>query len=245
MIDQNKWYNIQESIVFLKIKEREIYWLFKKKKLVTKKTNGHILISGKSLIKFFIEKHQRIPEGYTSLKDAAYELEFPEDVLRIAIYRKELVAVEYRRGYIIENSSLMRWEKSLLEMDFIEAKEVPYIEIKIKVKNKKGLHLRPSKEIVKISRKYLRVGVSACIYKDVKNDKPLQADSNKLLQILGLRSVYGEYLRVRVSGPFSESFIKELKKKFRNFDKYKNTEIEGCKIDCQAIARDIREMVKA
>ncbi len=92
MIETNKSYSIEEARKLLGVKKRQIYRLLDKHKISRKKKEGKTRITGVSLLKYRLHRRQKIPEGYTSIKDAADELGVPEEVILSAIERGELKA---------------------------------------------------------------------------------------------------------------------------------------------------------
>lgn len=230
--------SIKETAELLNITERHVKRLIQNKKLQIKIELGKKMIFLKSINEYLILRSQKIPDGYTSSKEAAKEIDVDEEVIIGAIYRGELEGIEHRSGWIVENQSLVSWDKTLIDEDLVEMEKAPYTETCLKVKNIAGVHVRPSKDLAKLSRKYGAVKTSFYLFRDKQK---AVAHPNNILETLSLEAHCGDYLGVHIEGPFQNKLLKELRKVFNSFSKYEKSEIKPCKIDRRAIKIDMKK----
>ena len=237
MIKNSKELSVQEAATFLKVKTKQVHRLAKGGKLSKKNIAGKTVFIEESVHKHFVNRNQRIPEGYLSITNAAKNTGLKEDIIRSAIDRKELKTTKHRSGLIIEWCSFSDWVRFLVEKNRIllplEKKEI--LRGRIMVKNTHGLHTRPCCDLLKLSLKYQNVDTSLTLC-----STGTKAHGEKLLELLALRSAYGDWLKYRIEGCLCKNFLLEMRGLFMSFDKYQEKIAERRKYDLEAFDRDIK-----
>lgn len=227
-----KYCTFKEAATTLNVTETEVRRVTREAKLERKK--GYNLVSLRSLRKYRVNRHQRVPSGYISIKDAALASGLSEYVIRAAIDRKELKTKKFRRSLIIELKSFWCWLKILVDNGVFPLKTTKFLEGPIKVKNHRGLHTRPCGLIYEICKKYFHEGTKLTMKIGRR-----EACGESLTDLLKLKACYGEYIKYRVEGDLCEDLLREIKRLFDTFEEIDKEKIESCKCDLMAVAKDI------
>lgn len=235
MLKNGNYCNIKTAANELNVTPREIYRVLREGILERKDNYEEIMISLRSLRKYRVNRHQKTPDGYISIKEAADSLGVKECVVQNAIDRKELQTREFRRSLIIELESFWLWVKFLVDSGVFTLKTNKVLKGSIKIKNSKGLHTRPAGKIYEICKKYFHEGTKLVLKKD-----GVEACGESLTDLLALKASLGSRLKYRIEGDLCEDLLVEIKNLFNNLDKCDNKPNSEYKYDLMAAARDIR-----
>ena len=235
MTKNNNDVSIEEAMGILGVTEKQVKRLLREKILSTTDRPKEIKISRHSIIKHLINRNQRVPEGYISIKAAAKSTGLEESVIHGAIDREELEVKNHRGGLIIEWNSFSEWFGFLAANNRIPLKREHFLRGRILVKNVRGLHSRPCVDIFKLSQRYQTIDTKLIL--SLGNRK---AHGECLLELVALEAFYRDWVNYEISGIFCGLLLLEMKGLFRNFDKYLKKPISKGKYNLEAFDRDIK-----
>ena len=234
MIRNSKDFTIEEAAILLNVTKKEVYRLLNEDTLSKNPTLGKIIISWESIHEYLINRHQKIPNGYISIAAAARNTGLGEYVIQCAIDRQELKTMKHRGGLIIEYDSFSKWAKFLTEENKIPLNLKEFLTGRIMVKNSKGLHTRPCCDLFRLSLRYQCKGTHLILVSG-----KIKAAGEKLIELLMLRSLYGDWLNYRIEGQLCDHLLFDLRKLFKKFEKYEKEQLDYSRYDSEAIKRDI------